>query len=298
MRSLTLLSTIGLAFVLVMGVFVAPEADPTPRLPLSGNAASPCDQGPSTSPTSIIYHLDHMAVDWGVFCEGTPTWALNNVTTPSLDGEALQCAITGGQPYSNVHCYRTLLPDYTATAFTMTAPFQFNQATTCNNAGGIPSMVQALEFTMNKWQQGQRYEWALQWQNVGPGAPQWRYWDSSQTPAQRWAPISPTLSTCLSAGQWYTLTLEGDLVAGQVHYQRFSLDGQAHPLNITVPPAAVPGEPDRLAVGVQLDGNSAQTPYSFVIDQVSFIRTAKCAAVYTGGNGWVVYFTRAQTALL
>ena len=38
-----------------------------------------------------------------------PTWQLNNASSPSLDGNSLRCAITGGQPYSNVHCYRNLL---------------------------------------------------------------------------------------------------------------------------------------------------------------------------------------------
>src|SRR5687768_6089588 len=52
--------------------------------------------------------LDQDASIWGVLMEGNPTWALNNVVSRSLDGRSLRCAVTGGNPYSNVHCYRNL----------------------------------------------------------------------------------------------------------------------------------------------------------------------------------------------
>jgi uncharacterized repeat protein (TIGR01451 family) len=235
-----------------------------------------CHQGPINPLSSATHNLDHEAADWGVFCEGSPTWDKENVTTPSRDGEALQCAITGGEPHSNVHCYRNLLPEPTAAVFTMTTPFLFTPTTTCNNEGG-PSVVQALEFAMNKWQDDKRYEFALQWQNVGEGAPQWRYWD----PFQKWVPISPSITQCLEAGKWYTLTLTGEIIDDNVHYKNFTLDQESHPLDITVEPFPTPGEPDRLAVAVQLDGNETQSPYEVFLDQVSFIRAARLALEVT-----------------
>src|SRR5688500_15414256 len=68
-------------------------------------------------------NLDDDASTWGVFTEvptpGTPppTWELNNVSSPSLDGRSLRCALTGGHPYSNVHCYRNLTADPTSIYF-------------------------------------------------------------------------------------------------------------------------------------------------------------------------------------
>ena len=41
---------------------------------------------------------------------------------------------------------------------------------------------------------------------------------------------------------------------------------------MTIPPIAEPGEPDRLAIAIQLDGNFAESPYDVFIDQVSFVR--------------------------
>ena len=234
----------------------------------------PC-LGPSNSPTSQTYRLEEEAADWGIYCEGLPIWVKKNVTNPSLDGKALQCSIAGGVPYSNVHCYRNLLSEPLASVFVLTLSFQFTPTTTCNNQGP-PSVVQALEFSMNKWYQSTRYEFALQWQNVGTDAPQWRYWDPQQLEPNRWVPISPTITQCLAGGQWYTLRLEGEIVDDQVHYQSFCIDTQCYSLDITVLPvdlnAEDPDKDDRLAVAIQLDGNSEETPYNVYIDRVTFVR--------------------------
>jgi len=77
-------------------------------------------------------------------------------------------------------------------------------------------------------------------------------------------------------GQWYTLILEGEIVDGQVHYQRFCIDSQCHNLDITGLPvdlsADAPDKDNRLAVAIQLDGNANETPYDVFIDRVTFIR--------------------------
>jgi hypothetical protein len=126
---------------------------------------------------------------------------------------------------------------------------------------------------MNKWHQGKRYEFALQLENVaqnaGSNAPQWRFWDASKLEVERWVPLG--IPDCLEAGKWHTLELKGEIANGQVYYTEFTIDNRTHPLHIVVPPANVPGEADRLAVAVQLDGNSKQSPYDLFIDKVNFI---------------------------
>jgi len=215
--------------------------------------------------------LEEDASQWDVYTDGAgiPTWMIANVTTPSEDGYSLKCSITGGHPYSNVHCYRNLPAAPTSTHFVLNMSFYYQPVSTFNNSGG-DSIVQALEFTMNKWDQGLRYEWALQWVNVDTGAPKWRYWDPSQTP--KWVDIGITGS--ISGEQWHTIILEGEILNDKVHYLRFILDMQTYDLNIPlIPPASTPGELDRLAVAVQLDGNYLETPYDIFIDQVSLSST-------------------------
>ena len=190
-----------------------------------------CHQPPTNPHSSEICNLDRVAADWGVFCEGMPTWRKENVATPSIDGESLRVSLTdGGSGYSNAHFYREFAPEPNAVAFTLSLSFRFDQ-TTCNNNQGMPSVVQALEFTMNKWQQALRYEFALQWQNVGDGAPQWRYWDPHRAAPDRWVPFNPPIIQCLAPEQWHTLTLEGEINNGRVRYRRFTINQQSHNLN-------------------------------------------------------------------
>ncbi len=231
--------------------------------------ASACDQGPFNPLSDDAVDLDDDVLSWGVYCEGQPTWIMENVTTPSLDGTALRCGLTGGDQHSNILCYRNLLPKNDAISFSYSLSFQFSPPTTYNNQGG-DSIVQAIEFTMNKYQDDIRYEWALQWNNVGsPNAPQWRYWNPSLPVADRWVPIDPPITQELSADEWHTLSIEGVIVSGNVHYRHFVIDGQQHDLNLTVPPDVMSDEIDRLAVGVQLDGAQNQYPYNVFVDYVN-----------------------------
>lgn len=271
----------GLASMVLLGMLVRganiPTGETAPTaglLPLVTPRGSPditggCSQGPTNPPSSSMHNLDNYASDWGVYCEGSPTWIKENTSLPSIDGESLRCSITGGASYSNVHCYQNLLSDPTASTFTLTSSFWISPTTTCNNQT-TPSIVQGLEFSISKWYQSMRYELALQWQNVGSGAPQWRYWDPHQS--QPWVAVNPALTQCLKAGQWHTIKLEGEIVNDQVHYTSFMIDQDAYVMDITVPPISAPGEIDRLAVAIQLDGSSTQSPYDVYIDRVSFIR--------------------------
>jgi len=229
-------------------------------------------QSPANIEINTISYLPNLEEDskkWGIYTEGSPISILQNTESPSRSGKSLQCSITGGTPYSNVHCYQNFEPVSDANSFALSLDFQFTPVTTCNNQE-TPSIVQAIEFTINKWEQTKRYEFAVQWQNVGDGAPQWRYWDPSKAENERWVPINSDANYCLEGEKWHTLTLEGDIVNDQVHYKSFSIDNSTHSLDYTLLPATESNEPDRLAVAVQVDGNAEETPYNLFIDNVNF----------------------------
>src|SRR5262245_4899413 len=99
-------------------------------LPLSAQPS--CDTGLMNAPNTAQSDLDHSVEDWGVYCENTPLPRMQNVSTPSTDGESLECAILGGVPYSNVHCYRNLDSEPDSAMFTLDMNFWFTE-TTCNN---------------------------------------------------------------------------------------------------------------------------------------------------------------------
>ena len=58
----------------------------------------------------------------------------------------------------------------------------------------------------------------------------------------------------------------------EVHYKSFTIDNQTYELNFSTARVNTPGEIDRLAIAVQLDGNAYQTPYDVFIDKVNFTR--------------------------
>ncbi len=227
---------------------------------------------PTSTPPPSTDNLDGYAQDWKIFTEGAPIAELKSAANPSLDGESLQCSIKGGEPYSNVHCYLNLPPEPDVSFFTLSMSFLFTPATTCNNQDGTLSTIQALEFTMNNWSNSRRYEFALQWQNVGDGAPQWRYWDPHQVEERRWKPIDSNITQCLEGDKWHALKLEGSTNGVDVHYKSFTIDNQTYDLNFTTARVSDPGEADRLAIAIQLDGNANQTPYDVFIDKVNFSR--------------------------
>jgi hypothetical protein len=229
-------------------------------------AAEACGRGaPVTAGES---DLDVPAGAYGIFCDGTlATWSIDNVASPSLDGTALRVGLTGGQPFAKVHAYRTFpaVPD--AARFVLDLSFMFQPATTCNNQG-LDSVVQALEFTSSKWSGGKRWEAAVQYRNVGDGAPGWRYWDE-HAPGNQWVALPVT--QCLAANQWHHLRLTSSIVAGRVHYEELVVDAITHPLSIDTEPKDTPAWPDSLGFAAQLDGNKAATPFDLFLDKVSLV---------------------------
>ncbi len=206
--------------------------------------------------------LDNDASRWQGWVEnGTGTWDVRNVSKPSLDGRALRIAFKGDEPYVNIHAYSTLPPAPGASAFELYTSFYFGSS----RSGGTP--VQALEFCANKWQSGQRWEWALQWQQVGDGSseqgrpPNWRVWTGSN-----WQDTG--LTQPLAPNTWHTLTLAGHIVDGLVSYAWATCDGVAIPLGQTFAPAANPYG-DYLSVAMQLDTNSGRD--YVVVDGVGLV---------------------------
>ena len=206
----------------------------------------------STIPATIAANLEDDASQWGIFYDGgTATATLKNVSKPSVDGTALKISLISGQPYVGIHAYRNLAAADAATSFEMNLSFYFPSATA----------IQALEFTMNTWVNNQRWEWALQWERIGGGTPPpWRLWTGSA-----WQNIGVTQQ--LSVKKWHKLQIKGDISNGQVHYISFSCDSVSANFGQTFAPVSSPG--DKLAVAVQLDGDSHEDPYQVYIDQVS-----------------------------
>jgi hypothetical protein len=229
----------------------------TPSTTLTPTGTTPATATPvptSTIPTITATNLDDAASQWGIFYDGGSAKAtLQNAPVPSVDGSALMISLISGQPYVGIHAYRNLLPADTATNFQMNLSFYFPSATP----------IQALEFTMDTWVNNQRWEWALQWENIGSNTPPppWRLWTGNS-----WQAIGVTQQ--LNIKQWHAFQIKGDISDGQVHYISFSCDNTSVMLGQRFAPVPSPG--DKLAVAVQLDGDSHEDSYVVYIDKVNF----------------------------
>lgn len=217
-------------------------------------------------------HLERDAAEWNVWVDpGDVPPDSVFFDTPELlefeDGSALKLAITGGaRPYTHIHCYRTLdaLPQATQVALRMDWKFS---DTTWNNEGGA-SIIQMIEPAMNIWNGAERFEWALQWQNVADGssedlgAPAWRVWNGHS-----WEYTG--ISQRLEPNQWHHLELIGSLEGSRVRYERLVTDDIETALPFTFDATAAE-EPARSAVTMQLGGNYRQDPYQCLVRNVAF----------------------------
>jgi ankyrin repeat protein len=210
--------------------------------------------------------LEEQAVLWGVYWEDNlPHFCKANLfltPTETTKEKVLQLSLLGGEPYAFAHFYLNLQPENTAQNFLFSTDLKLLQETTYNNFEG-DSRVQALEVSVNKFYKEKRYELALQWQNVGMGAPQWRYWE----PEKGW--VGMGLSYELKAKVWHTLCLAGRISNDSVYYTYFTIDGQKYSIDKSAASTAVPYSKDFLAVALQLDGNYKVDPYTIYVKNIN-----------------------------
>ena len=214
---------------------------------------------------------DRPVSNLGVFCEDIlpESTVSGEFVHHPIDGRSsARCKILAASSYDNVHCFTNLadLP------FTPPLVFRVDfklPAGSCNNDNDPPpSLVQAIEFSMSRYVGGRRWEWALQLQNVGSGAPQWRVWlpeDSS------WLPISVPVAPALCAGgAWHTFEMRGRIASGLIRFDSFSIDDVVQPATIDdLASVERANEPDRFAAAVQIDSNASGTSYRVHLDHLS-----------------------------
>ena len=248
-----------LALLLMIAVLTIPFTSAVARAApgLTRPAPSSTRATQVSTTTTVLSNLEDNASQWGIFQDhGSARGTVSNVASPSIGGDALAASLIGGQPYTGIHAYRNLTAIDNLTSVQLDLSFRFSNATP----------VQALEFTTSKWENNQRWEWALQWEHVGDGGPQqgaaptWRLWTGSS-----WQDTGVTQQ--LSAGTWHTLHLTGDIYNGNVRYTSFQSDGVTTSLTQVFAPVSSPG--NVLAVAVQLDGDNHEDAYKMYIDGVT-----------------------------
>lgn len=178
------------------------------------------------------------------------------VTQPSKDGNALKFSIKPDAPDVNAQFFRNFPLEPIATEFSLSLFFKY---------APDPSKIQAIEFSVSKWQEGKRWEWAIQWENIAEAGamtnpPIMRIWDGL-----KWIDKGDTLS--LNA-TWHHLTLRGDIKNRKmVRYISFEIDGILQSLGDEFEPRTQP-DSSKIAIHVQLDGTGQKDAYDVYVDKV------------------------------
>lgn len=193
-------------------------------------------------------------------CSGPGNGSVTDVSSPSEDGDALKIDYgSGNQPYGGLDAYDSpsFGTDDSALRYQLNYDFYF--------PNGTP--IQALEFCMNNYFGGQHYQWAMQWDNIESGGPQWRLWGGYDS-GVNWQSVGVSAGN-INAGTWHTLTIDGNIIGGQVHYLDFIIDGTTYSLTqYSFVPDASSGS--GLVATVQVDGDSNADPYQLYVDNAHY----------------------------
>ena len=211
--------------------------------------------------------IEDMLPDWGVYWgEHLPGFSLTRMT-PGTGRAILRLSLLRGEPYSYAHFYLNLKPPRRpAGRLMMRVCLSLAKETTFNNEHG-DSIVQALELSANCFDKKRRYEFAWQWDNVGEGAPQWRFWD----PVRGWTATG--LPQRLAPKTWHEISFTGGMAGNNVYYDTLTVDGETHTVGKTAAAAPLDGTDEYLAAAVQLDGNYQADPYDVYVRDFSLETT-------------------------
>jgi hypothetical protein len=209
--------------------------------------------GRAQATRGIVENLDETASWEDIFCEvydssgrslrASPCGdvpahdAPRPVDAPSLDGQSLRLTHHGGPSYANVMYYCRLLPDdypgiTDADAFTLALDFRYTPETSFDNAAGVLSRIQALEFAVRLWTPDRMWDWEIQWNVIPTGngsGPEWNAWIVGGQP-DPWVStgFASDAGLHLAADQWHHLGLDVRRVDGQAWYEGFAINGPPH----------------------------------------------------------------------
>ncbi len=126
------------------------------------------------------------------------------------------------------------------------------------------AVTQDLEFDINWYGNGVGMEWGTECNHLADGV--WDIWDNVNA---KWVPTS--IPCVLKDGTWNHVTLQvqrqpnNDLL-----YQSVTVNGQVYPINVTVPPFAVPADWWGMTVNYQMDGDYKMDSNTTYLDKTNF----------------------------
>lgn len=225
-------------------------------------------------PGTVISNIQRLG-NWDKWGELAPVYAIcsqcsgvawsmkQNISAPSLSGNATQFWLGGDTPYSDALFSNKVLGQGTTTGQPDTnrkiIPNIHNFIYETDVYVANWAVTQALEFDVNIYQDGVGMEWGMQCNHLHGGV--WDVWDNVNA---HWMHTS---IPCVMQNGWNHVSFQvqrksnNDLV-----YQTITLNGTTSTINQTYAPFKVSSGWYGVTVNYQMDGNYKQTDYSTYLD--------------------------------
>jgi hypothetical protein len=171
--------------------------------------------------------------------------------TPSLSGSSAKFTIGGSTPYADSLWWEELDAPNSATNF------QYDLDLYLTN----PQVAQALEFDITQYVDNQKFIMGIQCDFRSR-----KVWDVFNTGGNVWESTG-VACTPPSAFTWHHLTYQGQRTGSETTVLSITFDGVTHIVNKTYKTAPTSG--NGLAVSFQMDLDSAPTPYSAWVDNMT-----------------------------
>jgi hypothetical protein len=200
-------------------------------------------------------------------CDGISFSMTQNISSPSLSGEASEFNVGGSNSFGDALFNNHLigpdssqnLPDSNNTLVPSLHNFTYDVYFYGENL----ALSQALEFDINQFFDNNGYIWGHECRIAGGN--EWDVWDNQNA---AWKPTGVPCNP--NSNAWNHLTIQvqrnsnDDLV-----YQSITLNGVTSNLNWTFPHGSASGWYG-LTINYQMDGNDQQNPYNVYLDNLTF----------------------------
>lgn len=201
-------------------------------------------------------------------CGGGVNWSMyQHQSANSLSGNATTYNMGGSQPYSDVLWSLKLigqgtklgLPDSKQTLLPAVHHMTYDTDVWVGNL----AVAQDLEFDVNIFMNGVGMEWGTECNHLNGGV--WDIWNNVNT---QW--VHTSIPCTITNQQWnhvsFTVQRETN---NDLTYQTLTVNGVTYNINQTVAPFQVPKNWYGMTANYQMDGNSRQSAYTTMLDNLS-----------------------------
>lgn len=185
------------------------------------------------------------------------------IASPSLSGSAARFNIGGSQPYTDVLWNQHLFRYETLNGSDIVETshhFIYDVYFYVKNL----SAMQAIEFDINQYFNGQRWTWGHECRS-NPAGNEWDVW----SPSVHW--VATGIPCHPKANAWNHVQIQVERTStGETHYVSISLNGTTAYVNKVFPKMGVDSTWHAITINFQLDGDSQMDDYSVWLDNLGF----------------------------